>query len=431
MRVSEKVQEVGSLSAAKIKRSVLRDTCLIMAVALLLFGVNNIKAGYANLGLVDIGLSLGMLLNAYRIHHLKSSYSGGLSILVLGGVAILLAVYSDRYGVYWSYIAVAFAFLVTDKRSAIVFSTGFILLMIAATAYYINAGISVRVGITLTLLATISYLFSARIEEKHRHLLAHSVELEKANAVKSEFIANMSHEMRTPLTAIMGYAETLLNRRDFDPAATRKHEGMGLGLYISKNLADMLGADLGYRPGVKGSVFHLALPLDSSPEEWADQTVFADAKATPGVPVQSKQFEGRILVAEDSAALQLLIGLLLEQMGVAYEVVDNGEAALELMGVEAFDLVLMDLQMPVMSGVEATRAIRRFDSDTPIVALSANVLLYEQSCEPLAGFNDLLAKPVETERLQQTLEKYLPLAATGACPTTGIDSGYPNRTVNP
>src|SRR5210317_1731861 len=237
MRVSEKVQEEGSLSAAKIKRSVLRDTCLIMAVALLLFGANNIKAGYANLGLVDIGLSLGMLLNAYRIHHLKSSYSGGLSILVLGGVAILLAVYSDRYGVYWSYIAVAFAFLVTDKRSAIVFSTGFILLMIAATAYYINAGISVRVGITLTLLATISYLFSARIEEKHRQLLAHSVELEKANAVKSEFIANMSHEMRTPLTAIMGYAETLLNRRDFDPAV--RHQ-LAAVVANSKSLSFMI-----------------------------------------------------------------------------------------------------------------------------------------------------------------------------------------------
>jgi CheY-like chemotaxis protein len=124
--------------------------------------------------------------------------------------------------------------------------------------------------------------------------------------------------------------------------------------------------------------------------------------------VPAKQFCGHILIAEDSGAIQLLIGLLVEQMGMSYQVVDNGQAAVDIMHAESFDLVLMDLQMPVLSGIDATAAIRQFDSSTPIVALSSDVLLYDKDADRLAGFSDLLPKPVEMGKLQKTFEKMLP-----------------------
>jgi CheY-like chemotaxis protein len=96
--------------------------------------------------------------------------------------------------------------------------------------------------------------------------------------------------------------------------------------------------------------------------------------------------------------------------GTVIKSVDNGLSAAEILRVEFFSVVLMDFQMPTMLGIDATKAIRRFDSDTPIVALSADILLYDKCSSQLEGFNSLLAKPVEIEQLQDTLGKYLPLA---------------------
>jgi two-component system sensor histidine kinase/response regulator len=88
-------------------------------------------------------------------------------------------------------------------------------------------------------------------------------------------------------------------------------------------------------------------------------------------------------------------------------VVDNGLEAVERLRVESFDLVLMDLQMPVMSGIEAIREIREYDADTPVVALSADVLLYDKDSGDLDGFTGLLAKPVHTSQLRTIFEQHL------------------------
>ena len=139
-----------------VRRTVLRDVCLIMFVALFLFGANNISAGYVYLGLIDIVLALGMLANAWRLQRMDSETSGGMLILLGGAGATLVTAYSNKYGVYWSYIAVAASFLVVDRRSAVLFSLVFITLMITLTAFVAELGLSVRIGVTLSLLAAIS-----------------------------------------------------------------------------------------------------------------------------------------------------------------------------------------------------------------------------------------------------------------------------------
>jgi CheY-like chemotaxis protein len=328
-----------ALSSTIVRRTVFRDACLIMFVALFLFGANNIYTGYVYLGFIDVALALGMLVNAWRLQRMDSDQaSGGMLILLFGPGAILVAVYSNKYGVYWSYIVVAVSFLVVDRRSALVFDLVFIMLMIALTAFITEPEFSARVGVTLSLLAAISFIFSTHIDEKNRQLLSYSEELEKADEAKSEFIANMSHEMRTPLTTIMGYAENMLSCSDLDPVSRGQ-------------LATMLS---------------------------------------------------------NAKSLSFMIEDVLDLTRMENKVVDNGQAAVDIMHTESFDLVLMDLQMPVLSGIDATAAIRQLNSYIPIVALSSDVLLYDKDAEQLAGFNHLLPKPVEMRKLQKTFEKLLP-----------------------
>jgi signal transduction histidine kinase len=556
MDLSEKPQNarLGIQSYLEIRWLVLRDTCLIMSVTMLFFGGNNLRIGSETLGWVSLLFSLIMLLTAYRLNRTRSDQSGGMFILISGALVILLTVYTNSYGIYWSYVELTVSFLVVTKRSAIKFNSVFIPLIIIASFDTMGAEAGVRVGATLILLAVCSYVFTIRAEDRDRKRVRYAIELKKADSAKSDFIANMSHEMRTPLTVIMGYAENLSNSsypnatsqdylaaivsnakslslmiddvlylsslegsnitasrsrlelapyiaalgRDWqfnvensdvefvlsvnqplprylhtdseklkqilsnlisnavkftdsgsielsveylsdgcklafsvidtgfgvapefrdrlfekftqaDTSMTRNQGGVGLGLYISKSLAQLIDADLSYKPLVEGSEFRLSLQLDSIPEEWAGESASWETSASPEV-LLPKQFVGRVLIVEDSVAITFLIELLLGKMGISCKAVDNGLSAVEILRVESFALVLMDLQMPIMSGIDATKAIRQFDSDTPIVALSADVLLYDKGSSQFEEFNGLLAKPVEMAQLQETLEKYLPLA---------------------
>jgi signal transduction histidine kinase/ActR/RegA family two-component response regulator len=547
-------EDSGGASYIKIKWFVLRDTCLVVSVFLLFLGANNLRIGSDILGRVNFLFSLIMLLTAYRLNHTRSSQSAGMFILLCGALSVILTVYTNGYGVYWSYGAVSVSFLIVKKHSAVTFNAVFIPSVIIGSVDTMGAEIGLRVGATLIIMAALSYSFTTRTEKRNRQIISTMLELSKANNAKSNFIANMSHEMRTPLTVIIGYAENLssssspnsasesylaaivsnaralsvmieevvdlaklegndmttskgllelapfitklaqdwqprlangnvefilnINRplpryvntdgeklkkilsklisnatkfthsgsielaveylpdnrnlvfsvidtglgiapefqerlfekfTQADTSITRNQGGVGLGLYISRSLAHLLDADLSYKPLLEGSKFQLSLQLDSSPEKWADAGASFQISAGHEM-LLPKQFIGHILIVEDSVAITFLIELLLEKMGLSYKSVDNGSSAVEILRNESFALVLMDIQMPVMSGIDATKAIRRFDRDTPIVALSADVLLYDEDSCQFEGFNSLLAKPVETEQLQETLGKYLPLA---------------------
>lgn len=120
-----------------------------------------------------------------------------------------------------------------------------------------------------------------------------------------------------------------------------------------------------------------------------------------------KYFKGKILLAEDNETNQLVAKDILKNMGLEVDIASNGEEAVELYNLNKYDLILMDLQMPVLDGFEATKKIREIDSKIPIIALSAAVMQSDKDLTSEAKMNAHLAKPIEIDKLSYELSKYL------------------------
>lgn len=194
-----------------------------------------------------------------------------------------------------------------------------------------------------------------------------------------------------------------------DSSTTRKYGGSGLGLYLSKELTEKMGGsmEVASMPG-EGSTFTVIVPtgqLDSSvlvhdALEWQPSKVARRATGGPRV-------SGRVLLAEDNADNQRLIGLHLRRLGADYVIAHNGEEAVAHAMAEHFDLVLMDMQMPVLDGLDATRRLRAEGYNRPIVALTANAMVEDvRRCEE-AGCDAFLTKPIESLRFATTVARYL------------------------
>ncbi|HZZ69416.1 MAG TPA: ATP-binding protein [Phenylobacterium sp.] len=182
-----------------------------------------------------------------------------------------------------------------------------------------------------------------------------------------------------------------------DGSITRRFGGSGLGLAISSSLAEMMGGTIAARskPG-KGSVFTVTLPLE---------TVAAPADAHAADEAAGQDLTAmKILVAEDHPTNRTVVSLILEPFGVDLTLVEDGRQAVEAVARETFDLILMDLQMPVLDGLSAAREIRALEAAqglarTPIVALSANALPEHIAEARAAGMDDHLAKPIRPDAL--------------------------------
>jgi len=195
-----------------------------------------------------------------------------------------------------------------------------------------------------------------------------------------------------------------------DASTTRRYGGSGLGLAISHELVKLMGGVLRVHstPG-EGSVFAFTLPLTPGPRTLAPTP--ADGAPEP-LPVPARAL--RILAAEDNPTNQLVLRALLQPFEVELHLVDDGRQAVQAFREASFDLVLMDIHMPEMDGIEATRTVRRIEAETqrartPVVALSANVMTHQVEEYRAAGMDACLGKPVELEKLYGVLQ----LAASG------------------
>ncbi len=216
-----------------------------------------------------------------------------------------------------------------------------------------------------------------------------------------------------------------------DSSVTRKFGGTGLGLSISKKLVEMMGGEIGMESPVQagkngGSRFWFRIPFLIPGEKKED--VSADDLSAPTAPgcssrrsVEKKGItspgkdalarpRGRILLVEDNRINQKVTAAILEKAGYKVEVVDNGKKALDALAEVPVDLVLMDVQMPEMDGLQATQLIRKNFQQyrfLPIIALTANAIKEEKERCLKAGMNDYVFKPIQARELIAKVEKWL------------------------
>ncbi len=212
-----------------------------------------------------------------------------------------------------------------------------------------------------------------------------------------------------------------------DASTTRRFGGTGLGLAISRKLVELMGGGIGVTSALgKGSTFWFYLPFDHTPDSFNSTVPGALAKAAPAVsppvndPAKTGRPEGlRILLVEDNQ-INLIVGLnQLKKLGyLNVDIARDGAEALEAWSRERYRLILMDCQMPVMDGYEATRKIRQLEAErnwpaTQIVALTASVTRTDRDQCIAAGMDRFVSKPVNETELRVVLEKAM-AAAGGA-----------------
>ena len=194
-----------------------------------------------------------------------------------------------------------------------------------------------------------------------------------------------------------------------DSTYSRKAEGTGLGLGISQRLATALGGEIGAESELgDGSLFWLRLSMDPPSER---STPISDKKASPQNTQDVTLPPLHVLVVEDNAVNRLVVRRMLENDGHSVSEAHNGVEGVEQSSQARFDLILMDISMPEMDGLTATRIIRKTDQKTPIIAATAHALPDELASFKGAGMNEVLVKPVSRASLRSVMIRVIDIPA--------------------
>ena len=259
-----------------------------------------------------------------------------------------------------------------------------------------------------------------RLRQIVGNLLSNAVKFTQSGAVSAHFDATEIGLVLTVRDTGVGIpAEKMATLFEkfvqADNSATRRFGGTGLGLAICRELTQMMGGTIAVDSVEgRGSVFTVELPLPRG-----EAVVEADAVAE----AMDDDAEGglRLLAAEDNATNQQVLAAVMGSLGIEVDIVADGKAAFEAWRDGAYDLILMDIQMPVMDGIDSARAIRASEAEsgrrrTPIVALTANALSHQVQEYLAAGMDGHVAKPIEIAKLYDAISR--PLTDAGQAPAS-------------
>lgn len=234
-------------------------------------------------------------------------------------------------------------------------------------------------------------------------MVSNAIKFTETGTVSIEIINNGGLLINITDTGI-GMNDDMMSRlfgrfEQADSSTTRKYGGTGLGFSITRSLVEMMGGNISVESVVnKGTEVSIFLPLE--------QAVLSDLTEIELPDIRLLKTK-KILLAEDNKINQMIAVKMLETMGVNITVVENGQQAVDAVSKDTYDLILMDIQMPIMDGLMACKILRKNNISIPIIALTANIMSEDVAQYKAEGFNAHIGKPVEQNVLLKVLAQYL------------------------